>query len=378
MAKNDIFWTCDSNTIKDYFPQFLRDNYPNFKFSFNWENFPQIQDYLMRLMFNSFSNSPQVKSQLPRLIHDVELFFATGLSSKIFDKNNLTSILNNLKNSKNGFRIVEFLSPELSGLFGNSIENKIQINQRMTRHRNSPSLTTDEIRRLYMFHEMGHKILNILSQDKVIQNFINTIDPILRSKGLLNADLNYKEFIIDGFWMIEESITQELAEFLTYYSSKKRRPQFENRNDLGCNIETNHDYYGIFQMPTINLGKTIRGCSNANSTNEEVLLNMIKKALNSNFNLELLSEYNQGNAQLYYDLFLTLRVMGMIKKQKYASFGIGSSIPGLNVQSCLNAIANITKKNRDIREYPANGYPNIDFNSYLNPPSSSSRSFRQR
>lgn len=378
MAKNDIFWTYDSNTIKDYFPQFLRDNYPTFKFSFNWEDFPQIQDYLTRLMFNSFSNSPQVRSQLPELIHDVELFFAAGLASEIFDNNNLTSILNNLKDSKNGFRIVEFLPPELSGVFGNSTENKIQINQRMTRHGNSPSLTANEIRRLYMFHEMGHKILNILSQDSVMQNFINTIDPMLRSKGLSNADLNYKEFIIDGFWMIEECLTQELAEFLTYYSSQKRRPQFENRSDLGCNIETNHDYYGIFQIPTINLGKTIRGCSKANSTNEEILLNMIKKALNSNFDLELISEYNQGNAQLYYDLFLTLRAMGMVKKQKYASFGIGSPIAGLNVQSCLNTIANITKRNRDLREYPANGYPNIDFNSYQTPPSNSPGFFGRR
>lgn len=131
-------------------------------------------------------------------------------------------------------------------------------------------------------------------------------------------------------------------------------------------------------MPTINLGKTIRGCSKENSTNEEILLNMIIKALNSNFDLELILEYNQGDAQLYYDLFLTLRSMGMVKKQKYASFGIGSPIPGLNVQSCLNAIANITKRNRDLREYPANGYPNIDFNSYQTPPSNSSGSFGRR
>lgn len=289
MANSDIFWTYDSNVINDYYPRFIRDNYPTFKFRFNWDSFPQIKDYLIRLMFNSFSNNFQVRSQLPELIHDVEMFFAAGLASEIFDINNLTSIINNLKDSKNGFRIVEFLPPELSGVFGNSTENKIQINKNMTRHGNSPSLTAEEIRRLYMFHEMGHKILNILSQDNVMQNFINTIEPILRSKGLSNVDLNNKGSIIDGFWMIEECLTQELAEFLTYYSSRKRRPEYEYRRDLGCTIETNHDYYGIFQIPTVNLGKTIRGCSNANSTNEEILLNMIKKALNSNFDLELIS-----------------------------------------------------------------------------------------
>ena len=219
----------------------------------------------------------------------------------------------------------------------------------MTRHRNSPSLTAEEVRRLYMFHEMGHKILNILSRQDVINYFTNTINSVLQNKGLSNVDLNYKNFIKDGFWMIEECLTQELAEYLTYYSSKKQRPHFENRKDLNCDISTNHDYYGIFQTPTINLGKTIKDCSNGD-TNEKILLNMIKKALNSNFNLELISEYNKGNAQLYYDLFLTLRTMGMLKVEKYASFGIGKS-NNINVNSCLKAIETITTRNYNYEGY---------------------------
>ena len=37
----------------------------------------------MRLMLNSFYNNLQVRNQLPDLIHDVECFFASGLSSEI-------------------------------------------------------------------------------------------------------------------------------------------------------------------------------------------------------------------------------------------------------------------------------------------------------
>lgn len=360
MVEDNIFWTADPSVIKISFSDFIKDYYPNFKFNYNWNALPEIEDYLIRLMYNSFTNTNNVRIQLPELIHDVETFFASGLFTGIFNSSNLSKILQELKDKDNGFRIIEFLPKELSGIFGNSIENKIQINQNMTRHPNSPSLTPQEIRRLYMFHEMGHKILNILSNDKTINDFIDTIDVILQSKGLTNVDLNYKYFVKEGFWMIEECLTQELAEYLIYYSSNKKRPNFENRVDLGCQISTNHDYYGIFQTPTINLGKTIRGCSKANSTNEEVLLNMIKKALNSNFDLELISEYNQGSAELYYDLFLTLRTMGFIKYQKYASFGVGIPLK-INIQNCLDAIETITKKNRDYRNYPIEGYPEINF-----------------
>ena len=308
MIKDNIFWTADPSIIKISFSDFINDYYPNFKFKYNWNNLPEIEDYLIRIMYNSFSNSNNVKPQLPELIHDVEMFFASGLLSGIFNGSNLLSILQKLKDKENGFRIIEFLPKELSGVFGNSIENKIQINQNMTRHPNSPNLTSREIRRLYMFHEMGHKILNILSNDRIINYFTDTIDDILQSKGLTNVDLNYKNFVKEGFWMIEECLAQELAEYLTYYSSNKKRPNFESRVDLGCQISSNLDYYGIY--------------------------------------IELIYEYNQGSAELYYDLFLTLRTMGFIKYQKYAFFGFGIPLK-INVQSCLDAIEKITKKNRD-------------------------------
>ena len=361
MKNIDIYWTTSYSILKQIFNESIKGMYPNFKFKYNWINYPQIEEYLIRLMLSSTINSSNIHSQLPELIHDVECFFASGLQSGLFTKNNLPRILSNLTNKNTGFRIVEFLPPSLSGVYGNSTLNKIQINQNMQKHSNSPNLTAKEIRRLYMFHEMGHKILNILSNEKVIFDYISTIKNVLKSKGIeINPDTKY---IYDGFWMIEECLTQELAEYLTYYSSKKQRPSFKNRQDMGIIISTNHDYYGIFQTPTINLGKTLRGCSKQNSTNNEILLNMIKKALNSNFDLELISEYNQGNAKLYYDLYQTLYNMGIIKTQKYASFGIGQYV-NYNILDCLNNISNITKRNIDYRNYPEGGYPIINFGEY--------------
>ncbi len=356
MAQDDILWTFDDEAIESYFNEFINKEYPNFRFKFDWKNFPKIKIYLIRLMYTSFAHSYDIRNQLPEIIHDVEIFFATCFATGIITRQNLSRILKRLIDKDNGFRIAEFLPSELSGVFGNSIGNRIQINRRMTRHSNSPDLSAAEIRRLYMFHEMGHKILNILANEEVINFFTNTIASTLASKGLEGADLHYKEFIKEGFWMIEECLAQELAEYLTYYSANKERPEFTTRRDLDCVILSNLDFYGIFQMPTIKLGRTIRGCAKPSSTNEEILLNMIRKALNTNFNLELISEYNQGDANLYHDLFLTLRAMGMIKVMKYASFGIGSSI-NVNTQSCLNAIENITRRNRDYRDYPEGGYP---------------------
>ncbi len=292
------------------------------------------------------------------------MFFVSGINTGLISKLNINLILSNLTNSQNGFRVLGYLPQRLSGLFGCSKQDKILINSEMKRHSNSPDLTSNEIRRLYLFHEIGHKVLNILKDEDTITQYINTLDRILKDKGLCIENTSGKEFIREGFWMIEECLVQELAEFLTYYSAFKKRPNYQYRQDISGYVLTNHDFYGIFQAPTINFGKTLRGCGVRTGTNEEVLLDMIKKALNGSFPLDIINEYNQGDGYLYYDLFLTLRAMGKIKVRKYASLGVGQDILD-NTNASLNLISILCKKNVDHRDYPTEGYPSIKFEAYL-------------
>lgn len=378
------FWTIPSDGVLSSVKNKILSKYPGFNFKYDWKKYPEIQDYLLRLMASSMVNALANKNnelyrRLPELINDVEEFFESGIKAKIFDEKNIYSILDRLKDANKGFRVIEFLPPEYSGVYGISLNERIYINSNSTRHKNSPSLTSDEIRRLYIFHEMGHKVLNISKQEEVINDYINTFEKILSIKGMSMSQKGKdkgKELVKEGFLMIEESLTQELAEYLTYFSANKKRPHYRKDRDLGCDIVTNHDYYGIFQMPTVSLGETIMKDSN-NKTAEEILLNTIKLSINSNFILELVSQYSHGNGQLYYDLYSILTYMGAVKINKYASFGNGSPIT-FDMGKALKEIREITTKNRDVLQDILEKYRLtkwIDFKDYQNDENEESQIF---
>lgn len=375
MSNIDTFWNASKEAIYDFFEEFKGScNYINFRFKYNWANYPEIEDYLKRIFYSSYANNKNIRPHLQELIKDVEEFFYTGIKEGLINKNNLGRILASLKDKDSGMRVIEPIDRE--GIYGKSVGNKVQINLGMTKHPNSPQLSAKDVRRLYIFHEIGHKIINISDNYLETNRYTNTLEKILKNKGIDGPDLSYSGSVYNGLLMIEECLVQEMAEILTYSSVNKKRPNFRYQHEIAslqkngfedCVVKTNLDFYGLFQTPTINLGRTIRGCSTSSSTDTEVLHNMIKKALNKNFTEELFREYNQGDGRLYYDLFLTLRSMGFIQIQKYATFGQEEPIKGILVSSCLNAINNITKRNYDFNPYPQGGYPRIEYEKFISP-----------
>ena len=324
----------------------------------------KVKEYVDVLKENSLKNNPNIKDQLPELIYDVNEFFFQGIVTGLFDEKNLERILDSLNDPENGLKAIDFLPPELSGVYGRNNGTTIEINSDFETHLNSPDLTAKEIRRLYLFHEMGHKILHIRDNGRVINDYISTLKPVLEEKGMVDPNLDKTNFIDEGFAMIEECLTQELAEILTYKSVKKERPKYQQRIDskLQCEFSSNLDYYGIFQMPTIELGRTIRGCS-SDGTNDRILFNMIKKALDTDFDLELISEYYKGSKDLYFDLANVLKAMGFLKVKKYSTFGQGTN-NRINTKSILDSIEKITERNKDYRDRPKEGYEPIDFSKY--------------
>ena len=373
MDKKEIYWDCDSKLIHEFLNDFKNySNFHDFRFKYDWRNYPEIEDYLLRLMYCSYARNKDIRSNLVELIHDVEDFFYQSIKKRYITENNLDRIMNSLKDKTYGFRTIDSL-PE-KGLYGKSIGDTIQINLNMEAHANSPTLTPRETTKMYMFHEIGHKIMNISKNFDETDKYLKTVEEILKSKGISNPDTSYKETIYHGFLMIEEALVQELAEQLTYRSANKKRPTYVSRIDIAnrqggefevLEVPTNLDFYGLFQEPTIEFGKTLRGCYGAYSTRESILTRMIIKALSSDFTKEVIKEYYEGDGRLYQDLFLTLRAMGILKIQKYATFGQGEPMEGITSESCLNAIRTITERNQDMRTYPLKGFKDIDYDSYL-------------
>lgn len=370
--QSDLFWTVDSQSVNIFFDEFKHSvGFDDFKFKYSWSHIPEIEDYLKRLFYSSYSNDKDMK-ELPEMIHNVEEFFASLIDLRYLTRRNIKRIMTDLKDEDNGFRIIEQLHDKNS--FSNSEGDKIQINLDINSNHNSPLLTNEEFKRLSLFNEMCHKIMRFDRNEDLINTYTDTLDSMLRSKGINNPDTEYKETVFNGFLMIEDCLAQELAEELTYDSCHKERPKYKNKIEIGSlqksgfetvEVSTNLDYHRLYQQPTIEFGKTLRGCHTDESKNEDILSRMIIKSLNFNFVDEVIREFNHGDGNKYQDLFLMLRTMGLLHIQKNASIGNGQTLYGILSNNCIETMNFLSKKNIELRPYPFGGFPKVDFASHI-------------
>lgn len=373
------FWQYDDDDIDEEFSDTLAYVYPEFEFKYEWNslsvNLPQVRSYLKRIMMNTYEGSKSsrmnpkdaalLRTQLPSLIHDLEDFFASGLKLDLFDNEIVGNIINEFSYSEQGFRRIEFLPPILEKYYGHSLADTVQIRKSMTKHPNCHQLNENEVRRMYFFRELTRKLIGISKNFEVVKDYVDTMELVLKEKGIVNPNLSDGELVFDGFKAIEDSLSQDFAEILTYESANKTPIRYSLRYGFDARYVASHDSLGIFQLPTINILRTMK--SSKDSTHAEVYKRMIKKCLTSNFPLELICENYGGSGKQYYDLFQGLKLLGKLKQHKYASMGIDIDKfdPKLDVQNLLSTQYNLLSPHS---AYSSNHdtYKKIDFDKYKN------------
>ena len=358
------------------FEDFLNSKYPNFKFIYDWEYHPStriVSSYLKSAMINSYnSGGEELRKELPDLIHDLEYFFYYGIKNGFFMKDNRFNeeIINRLR--KKCLKI-GYLPKELEGINGRSNRAKkaVEIRRKSIPYHSYYNLSPAEVRRLYLYHELGHNILNIYD-NSVLIDFCKTYSDIMAKKGKKGEIIDEEELIYLGALAIEDCLTQELAEVLAFAAAKKTRPKdLVQKTELGVTFYSNHDYYGIYQEPVFIFGLTLKGCGNVNNINA-VLGKMIIRALRYDFIDDLISEYNlkeNGSAQAYKDLMNMLRFLGNLCAKKYMSFGqiyasktIMEEVNRVDTKKIIAAIKVLSDRNRDISPYPSSGFPKMNLN----------------
>jgi len=210
---------------------------------------------------------------------------------------------------------VTVLASDDRGLYGKFEESElaVYINPQLE---SSATLNSDERMRLYINHELGHIINN---------QWMSAVFTYLNNNDL---DIN-KQLVYDGFSLLDEAITQNMAEEITYYYAKKQRPRKISCKKItkewqlfdGKTYLTNYDFYGELQGPASNFAKTLRGIvSSVGNNDDRALMELCKRALKSDFFLNVVVEYyNDGQMDKFYTLFEKL---GVIKKASYATFGM--------------------------------------------------------
>ena len=249
-----------------------------------------------------------------------------------FNSNEFISILSNLINN---LYFVTVLPPSRRGFYGEFVESEktIYINPELPL---STNLSGDERTRLYICHELGH-----------IQNSV-WMKKLLPHINSLNCSIDDKQLIYDGFSLIDEATTQDRAETITYYYSSKIRPFMSRKVSRlfnGRPFETNFDYYGEFQVPTISFAKTLRGIGKLNN-DDSVMEEFNKRSLNEEFTNRIFDEYIM-DGQLD-NLIYMMKRLGTIKNASYASFGLAN--PTYLDQS-LEALDEYNKKVKTMRDY---------------------------
>lgn len=249
---------------------------------------------------------------------------------RIYPDNFLT-IYNCLKQN---LKVITVFPLEKRGLYGERTKDMVYFNPEL---RGSYTLTSNERIRLYVNHELGH----IINEQWMLQ--------IERFLNVLQDDICNKQLVYDGFSLLDEAITQNWAEDITYHSLGKKRPlkvAMQHKDLFDKQIyQTNYDFYGELQTPATVFAQTLRGLGD--KYDSVALKKLCERALNLTFSLDIVEEYHRdGQSDNFYRMF---HLLGGIKNASYATFGKGDRRYLKASKELLSQLLALTEKLRDVR-----------------------------
>ena len=203
----------------------------------------------------------------------------------------------------------------------------------------SRNLTAKDRTRMYVGHELGH-IVNSYWVDS--------------AKARLCIDDS--SYVASGISLLDESITQNIAEDFAYCFAGKSRPQMNLRKNLprdghylfdGEYYKSNYDFYGELQEPAIMFAKTLRGIGSIDNP-EKALEKLCDRSFSHDFFSDIFREYvHDGREE---DLIELLQNMGIIKDASYALFGIGEVEDIIASKNAKDRVVALSKSLRDTRD----------------------------
>ena len=253
-----------------------------------------------------------------------------------------TENLNLIKNSYKELDTIGLLDSKFKGrIYGITYEGskRIEINPNL---RDSKTLTGTERTLLYVCHEMGHRFhfgwtnprnLNFIFNEPKVNDLYKKLAP------------QNKRYIYSGYSLLDEAITQDRAEEITYYFAGKQRPPLTPRMSRlfnGRPFRTNFDYYGELQEPAIKFGKTLSGISKDSS---QTLKTLGRAAIDKRFATKIENEY-RANDDLT-SLFALIHSMGVMKEAAYEVFGMGSGDALPRSKKALELFENLTEESQN-------------------------------
>ena len=290
------------------------------KFKYDWSNYPKLKDLFFRVYLNTVTVAKMNKANKlfsEEILSDMEEYF------------------NYLKN--NGYDINKIVNKFDSLLFIDLFKNKLRVDNGIIYLSQEPVIKTNEVivlndyisgdnrltererRRLYLYKGLSKFIFNF-SNDKT-KEFSGLYSDLFDDKEETQVLVN------SGWLLLEETLSQELAERITYDVSHKERPEYrpgiEVMDDYpinGSKVSSRLEAYRPFEELIIKFGGTISGVGSIMDYSETKMMDdLIAKAIKNNLSDAIISEYIFNHNEL--ELYVILYNMGLLINEKYATYG---------------------------------------------------------
>ena len=269
--------------------------FPGFKKSLNRIYQNSRSTYLKNLWLSSSSRDKDMK-MISTFMHDLEYYYRSLFDLEIVTTKNSSTILEQLKS----IDVVKILPQDQRSFYGLTYRKQISINPDIQA---DCGLDEEAFKQLAVSHELGH--------------------------------------ILNGFWLVDEVVSQEVAEKVAYRKANKKRPSYEYRRDKAIfNYRpylTNYILYGELQEFAIQFARSIPciDCTKQDS-DEDVLLKLVRRSFSPDFIKNIRLDYFHTPEKMD-DFIIMLACMGRIRDATYQVLGSNRTSKDLNVNPYISS-----------------------------------------
>ena len=293
------------------------------KLRYDWNRYPEIINMFLKIYTNTRRNLE---------LKNMDITYAYEFCS------DLEEYMNYFRESGYDIKKINEILKPLSYIdfFKNSLKmdnNIIYITQEQVRKKDDviylneniqedKRLNERERRRLYLYKGLNKYLFNFTSDKakEFSKNYSQLFDE--------QSDREINEAIVNNGWLLlEEVLSQELAERITYDTLGRERPDFRigiepmdeypiTDSKVVSRLEQNRP----FEELAVRFGGTISGIGSLKDHSEAKLMDdLIDKALKHDFSDSVISEYTFNKNEI--ELYVILYNMGLLINEKYAAYG---------------------------------------------------------
>lgn len=285
------------------------------EFTYNWDSYPRVIDYLSKIYINNINYllnngyDLEYAKEFTRDIEDYLYYFK-------IKKYNINIIIDKINDIDN----IEFYDSLYVNNNKNHEETILPVLNRGTKILLSTYISGDnrlsskERRKLYIYQGLSHSVISLKNKKTLLfsKKYNRYLDGIYITENIVN----------NGWLLLEDTLSQELAEKITYCTLNKIRPGYkpglenEEYPISDYKISSNLEMYRMFQELIIKFGLTINKIGNiVNYSDKSIMNDMLKYSINNDFSSIVIDQYNQDNLSL--ELYQILYLMGLLINEKY-------------------------------------------------------------